>query len=319
MDLSGVSVLSGESSSRRGFRVSRSEYKAIAERMKTIQEQQMRIVRNMRSIKYKVAVISTKGGVGKSFVTTSLAAALASRGKRVGVFDADIAGPSVHKMLGLQTGMGMLSLPDGSIKPLEVPPGVKVASIGLLIPMDEVPLIWRGAIKTSAIREMLAYVEWGELDYLLIDLPPGTGDEVLTITQIIPNISGFIVVTIPSEVAKSVVKKAVSFAKRINAPVIGIIENMSYFRCPDGSVNYIFGKGAAEEIASQYGIELLGKIPIDPRIREANDSGRIFFMENRDSEAAKAFLEIADRVIEIVEKIGPKPPAWGPTLEEEGG
>ncbi|GBF09667.1 MRP/NBP35 family protein [Aeropyrum pernix] len=299
----------------KGFRVSRSEYKAIAERMKTIQEQQMKIVRNMRRIKYKIAVISTKGGVGKSFVTASLAAALAAEGRRVGVFDADISGPSVHKMLGLQTGMGMPSQLDGTVKPVEVPPGIKVASIGLLLPMDEVPLIWRGAIKTSAIRELLAYVDWGELDYLLIDLPPGTGDEVLTITQIIPNITGFLVVTIPSEIAKSVVKKAVSFAKRIEAPVIGIVENMSYFRCSDGSIHYIFGRGAAEEIASQYGIELLGKIPIDPAIRESNDKGKIFFLENPESEASKEFLKIARRTIEIVEKLGPKPPAWGPQME----
>jgi ATP-binding protein involved in chromosome partitioning len=300
-----------------GFRLSRSEYKAIAQRMKAVQEQQMRIVRNMSRIKYKVAVISSKGGVGKSFVTASLAAAVALSGKKVGVFDADIHGPSIHKMLGLPTGLGLRAKMDGTVEPAEVPPGLKVVSVGLLLPMDEIPLIWRGSIKTSAIRELLAYVNWGDLDYLFIDLPPGTGDEVLTITQLIPKLTGFIIVTIPSEVAKSVVKKAVSFAKRVEAPVIGIVENMSYYRCPDGTIQYIFGKGAAEEIADQYGIPMLGKIPIDPRIREANDRGKIFFLEYPDSEAAKAFREIAEKVIKIVEEIGPKPPKWGPPMSQE--
>ncbi len=294
-----------------GFRLSRSEYKAIAERMRAVQEQQMRLVRNMAKIKYKIAIISGKGGVGKSFVTANLAAAMTMKGKRVGVFDADIHGPSIHKMLGLPTGMGLNASPDGTMKPATLPLGLKVVSVGLLLPSDEVPLIWRGAIKTGAIRELLAYVDWGELDYLFIDLPPGTGDEVLTITQLIPKLTGFIVVTIPSEVSKSVVMKSVSFAKKIEAPVIGIVENMSYYRCGDGSIHYIFGRGAAEEIADRYGIPFLGKIPIDPRIRESNDKGKIFFVEHPDSEASRAFLGVAEKVMEIVEKIGPKPPERG--------
>ncbi len=286
------------------MRISKGEYKAIAERMKNIQQQQMKIVQKMRRIKYKIAIMSNKGGVGKSFVTATLAAALAVNGRRVGVLDADVHGPSIHKMLGLPTGLGMPAKPDGTILPVEVPPGIKVASLGLLLPEDETPLIWRGPIKTSALRELLAYVDWGEIDYLLIDLPPGTGDEQLTIAQLIPGLTGFVLVTIPSEVAKSVVMKGVAFARRMNVPVIGIIENMAYFKCPDDTIHYIFGKGAAEEIATQFNIEFLGRIPIDPRIREANDKGRIFFMEYPDSEASKAFLRIASRIIEIVEKEG---------------
>jgi len=285
----------------KGMRIKRGEYKAIAQRMKGVQRQQMLLVQRMSKIKYKIAVMSNKGGVGKSFVTASLAAALAVQGRKVGVLDADVHGPSIHKMLGLPTGFGMPAKADGTILPVEVPPGIKVASLGLLLPEDETPLIWRGPIKTSALRELLAYTEWGELDYLIIDLPPGTGDEQLTIAQIIPKMTGFILVTIPSEVAKSVVKKGVAFARRMNLPVLGIIENMAYFRCPDGSVHYIFGKGAAEEIAQQFDIPFLGKIPIDPRIREANDKGKIFFLEYPDSEASKEFLKIADKVIQIVE------------------
>jgi len=288
----------------KGMRIKRGEYKAVAQRMKGVQRQQMLLVQRMRKIRYKIAVMSNKGGVGKSFVTASLAAALAVKGRRVGVLDADVHGPSIHKMLGLPTGFGMPAKADGTILPVEVPPGIKVASLGLLLPEDETPLIWRGPIKTSALRELLAYTEWGELDYLVIDLPPGTGDEQLTIAQIIPNMTGFILVTIPSEVAKSVVKKGVAFARRMNLPVIGIIENMAYFKCPDGSIHYIFGKGAAEEIAEQFNIPFLGKIPIDPRIREANDKGKIFFLEYPDSEASKEFLRIADKVIQLVEGEG---------------
>ncbi len=281
-----------------------SSYKEVAQRMKLIQEQQKKVVENMKKIKYKIAVLSSKGGVGKSFVTVSLAAALAVKGRKVGVFDADVHGPSVHKMLGLPTGLGLPARADGTIEPIEVPPGLKVVSVGLLLPTDETPVIWRGPLKTSAIRELLAFVDWGGIDYLLIDLPPGTGDEQLTIAQLIPQLTGVILVTIPSEVSKSVVLKAAAFARKLNVPIIGIVENMTYFECPDGSKHYIFGKGAAKEIAEQFNIPYLGEIPIDPRIREANDAGKIFFLEYPDSKASKAFLSIAEKVMEIVEKQG---------------
>lgn len=286
-----------------GIRISKSEYKATAQRMKAIQEQQKRIVQKMTKIKYKIAIMSNKGGVGKSLVTASLAAALALSGRRVGVLDADVHGPSIHKLFGLPTGLGMPAKPDGTIMPVEVPPGVKIASLGLLLPEDETPLIWRGPIKTSALRELLAYTDWGDIDYLLIDLPPGTGDEQLTIAQLIPKLTGVILVTIPSELSKAIVLKGLAFAKRLNVPVLGIIENMSYFKCPDGSIHYIFGKGAAEEIAKKYNIPFLGSIPIDPRIREANDKGKVFFVEYPDAEASKTFMKIAEKVIEIVEGI----------------
>ena len=256
---------------------------------------------NMMKIKYKIVVMSGKGGVGKSLVTSSLASALALQGRSVGVLDADFHGPSIHKMFGIPTGYGMLAKMDGTIDPVTAPPGVKIASLGLLVPRDDVALIWRGPIKASAIRELLAYVNWGPLDYLLVDLPPGTGDEPLTIVQSIPKLSGLILVTIPSDVSKSVVKKAVAFANKMKTPVIGIIENMSYYRCPHGDVIHIFGKGAAREIAEEYGIPFLGAIPIDPRVRECNDTGKVFILEHPDSEAAKAIREIASKVIDIVE------------------
>jgi len=286
----------GEASASTG-----TSYKEVAKRMKVIQEQQKRVVENMKKIRYKIAVLSSKGGVGKSFVTVTLAAALAVKGRSVGVFDSDVHGPSVHKMLGLPTGLGLPARPDGTIEPIEVPPGLKVVSVGLMLPTDETPVIWRGPLKTNAIRELLAYVDWGNLDYLLIDLPPGTGDEQLTIAQLIPQLTGVVLVTIPSDVSKVVVMKAAAFARRLNVPIIGIIENMSYFECPDGSKHYIFGRGAARDIAEQFSIPYLGEIPIDPRIREANDTGRIFFLAYPDSKAAKAFMSIAEEVVRIVE------------------
>ena len=272
------------------------DYKALAQRMKQIQEQQRKVVQNMSRIKHKLIVLSGKGGVGKSFVTASLAAALASKGYKVGVFDADIHGPSIPKMLGLKEGIGLYATEKG-IQPAVGALGIRVVSIGLLIPSEDTPVIWRGPMKTGAIRQLLAEVDWGELDILLIDLPPGTGDEQLTIAQIIPGLSGSVIVTIPSEVSKVVVKKAIAFTNRLNIPVIGIVENMTYFECPDGTRHYIFGKGAAEELAREFKINYLGGVPIDPRIREANDTGKVFFLEYPESPASKAFLDIADKVV----------------------
>ncbi len=270
------------------------------EAIKRAIEQQKMIAEKMKNIKYKIVVLSGKGGVGKSFVTASLAMALAMKGRRVAVFDADIHGPSIPKMLGVH-GKRMYALPDGRLLPVDGPLGVKVVSIDFLLESEEQAVIWRGPLKTAAIRELLAFTEWGELDYLLVDLPPGTGDEQLTIAQLIPGLTGSIIVTIPSDVSRIVVKKAVTFARRLNIPVIGIIENMAYFECPDGSIHYIFGKGAGRKIAEEMGVPFLGEIPIDPRISKANDEGKPFFVEYPDSKAAKAFLEIAEKVIRTVE------------------
>ena len=279
-------------------------YREIAERMKKVQEEQRLVVQRMRQIPYKVAILSSKGGVGKSFVTASLAMALATMGKSVGVFDADFHGPSMPLMLGLSNVRGLMAREDGSIIPAVNVYGVRLVSVGLMLPSEDAPVIWRGSLKTTAIRQLLAYTDWGGIQYLLIDLPPGTGDEQLTIAQTIPGLTGFLLVTMPSEVSKIVVKKAASFAQKLNVPIIGIIENMSYFRCPDGSIQFIFGKGAAEEIARQYQIPFLGQVPIDPRIREATDEGAPFFLEYPDSEASKAFLEIARKFVELVESKG---------------
>ena len=276
------------------------EVRARIEAFKKIREQEKMIEENMKKIKYKIAVLSGKGGVGKSFVTASLAFALSYLGKRVGVLDADIYGPSIPKMMGVE-GQPVLATGEGRLIPVTAPLGVKVLSIGLMLPGEDVPVIWRGAMTTSAIREMLAYADWGELDYLLIDLPPGTGDEQLTIVQLIKDMTGAIIVTIPSDVSRVVVAKAINFCRKLNLRILGIVENMSYFVCPDGSKHYIFGEGAGRRIAERYNVRFLGEIPIDPRISRANDRGEPFFVKYPDSPASKAMIELARKVIELVE------------------
>nr|WP_048816708.1 Mrp/NBP35 family ATP-binding protein [Caldisphaera lagunensis] len=282
------------------------DYKEQAQRMRALQDEQRKVVEKMKKIPYKIAILSSKGGVGKSFVTSNLAIALSSLGKNVAVLDADFHGPSIPKMLGIELSKGLLARDDGSIIPAVSRHGVKVVSVGLMLPTEDTPVIWRGSIKTTAIRQLLAYTDWEGIEYLLIDLPPGTGDEQLTIAQIIPNLTGFLMVTIPSEISKYVVKKAANFAQKINVPILGIIENMSYFKCDDGKIYYIFGKGAAEEISKEYNITFLGKIPIDPKIRESNDNGIAFFIDYPELEASKIFMDISKKFLEVLEKANKK-------------
>ncbi|MFP3295243.1 MAG: Mrp/NBP35 family ATP-binding protein [Caldisphaera sp.] len=277
------------------------DYKEQAQRMKAMQDEQKKVVEKMKKIPYKIAILSSKGGVGKSFVTSNLAIALSSLGKNVAILDADFHGPSIPKMLGVNLSKGLLAKDDGSIIPAVSKHGVKVISVGLMLPQEDTPVIWRGSLKTTAIRQLLAYTDWEGIEYLLIDLPPGTGDEQLTIAQTIPHLTGFLLVTIPSEISKYVVKKAANFAQKLNVPIIGIVENMSYFKCDDGKTYYIFGKGAAEEISNEYNIPFLGKIPIDPKIRESNDNGIAFFIDYPDLEASKMFMDISKKFIDIIE------------------
>ena len=250
----------------------------------------------MSKVKHKIAVISGKGGVGKSLVTVNLAMAFAIQGhvNKVGVLDADIHGPCVPKMLGMK-GQRLPVGPPGAF-PAIGPMGIKVVSMDFLLP-DESPVIWRGPLKMGVIRQFLTDIVWGDLDFLFIDLPPGTGDEPLSVIQLLPELDGVIIVTIPSEVSRDVVKKAVTFARTVGAPVIGIIENMSGFTCPkcDAEIS-IFGVGGGEKIAEEMKILLLGKIPIDPRISEDSDKGMPFIVGHMDTPAAKAFKDIVKKV-----------------------
>jgi len=258
-------------------------------------DQQQTLRLRMSKIRHKIAIISGKGGVGKSTVTVNLAAVFAKTGHSVGVLDADIHGPSVPKLLGL-TGQQMKVGPPGAF-PVPGPLGMKVVSIDFFLPEENTPTIWRGPLKMRAIRQFLTDIVWGDLDVLFIDLPPGTGDEALSIAQLLPEIDGVIIVTMPSDLSRVVVKKAITFAERMGLPIIGIIENMSGFICPScGDKIEIFQAGGGKKMAEETGIPFLGEIPIDPKVGVATDKGVPFVIENPDSPATIAFLDIVEKV-----------------------
>ncbi len=260
-------------------------------------EQQQGLRDRMKKIKHKVAVISGKGGVGKSTVTVNLAAAFAKRGheNKIGILDADIHGPSVPRLLGL-AGQQVKIGPPGAF-PVKGPLGMKVVSMDFFLPGEQIPTIWRGPLKMRAIRQLLADIVWGELDVLFIDLPPGTGDEPLSIAQLLPEIDGVIIVTMPSELSRAVVEKAITFAQRLGMPIIGIIENMSGFICPHcGKKTDIFQSGGGKKMAEETALPLLGSIPIDPEVGKDSDEGKPFTIEHPDSPASKAFMEIVKKV-----------------------
>jgi ATP-binding protein involved in chromosome partitioning len=270
-------------------------------------EQEQKLKLKLSKIKHKIAIISGKGGVGKSTVTANLAMAFAMQGHKdkVGVLDADIHGPCIPKMLGLK-GQTLRGGPGGMTFPVTGKLGIKVASMDFFLPNDEAPVIWRGPLKMKAIQQFLSDVTWGELDYLFIDLPPGTGDESLSVIQLIPDMDGVVIVTMPSEVSESVVKKSVSFAKQVGVPVIGIIENMSGFVCPEcGAKIDVFKAGGGKRIADGMSIPYLGSIPLDPKICNDSDGGLSFIVENKTSPATKVFLEIVEKIDQFLENRDP--------------
>ncbi|HUW48285.1 MAG TPA: Mrp/NBP35 family ATP-binding protein [Patescibacteria group bacterium] len=265
------------------------------------EEQRLRV--RMSKIKRKIAVISGKGGVGKSTVTVNLAMAFAMHGytNNVGILDADITGPCVPKMLGLH-GQKLQVGPPG-IFPALGPMGIKVVSMDFLLPSEESPVIWRGPLKMRAISQFLSDIVWGELEFLFIDLPPGTGDEPLSIMQLIPEMDGVVIVTMASEVSQIVVKKAVTFSKQLGIPVIGVIENMSGFVCPKCGMDIdIFKIGGGKKIAEDLSVPFLGRIPIDPEICRDSDNGVPFITEHADSPATKAFKGIVKKIERFLER-----------------
>jgi ATP-binding protein involved in chromosome partitioning len=270
---------------------------------KRILEERKLLRNRMKKIKHKIAVISGKGGVGKTVTAVNLAMAFAKRGHAysVGILDADIHGPCVPKMLGME-GQRLTVGPIGAF-PAVGPLGVKVVSMEFLLGSKEIPVIWRGPLKMIAIRQFLSEIAWGELDYLLIDLPPGTGDEPLSVMQLLPEMDGVIIVTIPSEVSQIVVGKAITFSRQLKVPVIGIIENMSGFVCPKCGVETdIFKTGGGQKISEELGVPFLGRIPLDQRICEDSDKGIPFILKHPDSPAAKAFMEIVEKIEAYIKK-----------------
>ena len=267
-------------------------------------EQDQKLKLKLSKIKHKIAIISGKGGVGKSTVTANLAMAFAMNGHKneVGVLDADIHGPCIPKMLGLK-GQTLKGGPGGMLFPVVGKLGIKVVSMDFLLPNDEAPVIWRGPLKMRAIQQFISDVTWGNLDYLFIDLPPGTGDEPLSVAQLIPDLDGVVIVTMPSEVSQAVVRKAVTFARQIHVPIIGIVENMSGFVCPDcGAKINIFRSGGGKAIANDLSVTYLGSIPIDPNICNDSDNGLPFIAENKNSPATKAFTEIVEKIEQFLKQ-----------------
>ena len=241
--------------------------------------QSFRVDQNAYSnIKHVIGVVSGKGGVGKSLVTASLANALAKTGASVGILDADITGPSIPKMYGL-TGPAD-ALDENQILPELTANGIKVMSLNLIMPDPEQAVVWRGPIIAGVVKQFWTDVVWGELDYLLVDMPPGTGDVPLTVFQSLP-VDGIFIVTSPQDLVRMIVAKAVNMAKLMNIPVLGVIENYSYLKCPDcGRRIDVFGKSRVEEVAKETGIPLAGQIPIDPEYAQMSDEGRFADVDN---------------------------------------
>lgn len=251
-------------------------------------------------IKHKIVIISGKGGVGKSTVAANLAYSFAQKAEvRVGLLDVDIHGPNIPKMLGLEE--KRLNMVGERIQPVSLLPNLLVVSMAFLLPDADSPVIWRGPLKMKAIRQFLEDTDWGRLDYLVIDLPPGTGDEPLSIGQLIRGIDGAIVVTTPQEVSLLDSRKAVNFARKLGMPIMGILENMSSLVCPHcGKRIDLFKVGGGERAALELGVPFLGRIPIEPKIVESGDSGQPFVELYEDSEAAKAFAEVVKRCEDFI-------------------
>jgi Mrp family chromosome partitioning ATPase len=275
------------------------------------------LARRMCQIRHKILILSGKGGVGKSTVAVNLASSLANAGKRVGLLDVDIHGPSIPGLLGL--GPSAIQGRNDAMRPVAYSERLKVMSIGFLLPEPDAAVIWRGPLKMSVIKQFLKDVDWGELDYLIIDSPPGTGDEPLSVCQLIPDADGAIIVTTPQEVALADVRKSIDFCRTVAMPILGVIENMSGFVCPKcGEVTAIFKSGGGEQMALELGVPFLGSIPIDARVVQASDSGRPCVSEFEGIGASAAFQRAIGPILEFDREVqGVEPERAEPSGAEE--
>jgi ATP-binding protein involved in chromosome partitioning len=251
-------------------------------------------------VKHVIIVLSGKGGVGKSTVSVNLASALAAHGRQVGLLDLDIHGPSIPKMLGIEN--QQLAVHEKTMEPVHVTGKLAVMSMAFLLPDTSSPVIWRGPMKMAVIQQFLSDVNWGALDYLIVDLPPGTGDEALSIAQLAPNVQGAVIVTTPQDVAVLDAVKAVKFIERLDLPVIGIIENMSGMVCPHCNQTIdLFGKGGGKKAAEDLGVPYLGSIPLDPAMVKAGDEGRPYVLRHADTPTWKAVDTVMENLVKRVE------------------
>jgi len=272
-------------------------------KQEAMDERMVRIKNNMAKIKHKIVVISGKGGVGKTTVSVNLAMSLASVGLRVGILDVDITGPNVNKMLGISPEIRPRVDPDAKkFYPVNGPLNTKVVSMAFLLQDSDTPVIWRGPMKMGAVRQFLGDAHWGELDYLICDLPPGTSDETLDILQLIPD-ENVVVVSTPQEVAIMDARKTISMAKTMERHVLGIIENMSGFKCPhcDEYID-LYPPGGAEKASKDFNVQFLGKIPFEVEVGQQGYQGLPFVLKYPDRESTKAFKAVVAKIREELEK-----------------
>jgi ATP-binding protein involved in chromosome partitioning len=258
-----------------------------------------KIIVNLRRIKHKIMIMSGKGGVGKSTVAANLAIGLTLRGYRMGLLDCDIHGPTIPTIFGLESMRPDVN--EEGILPIQVLPNLSLMSIGFLLENKDSPIIWRGPLKMGIIEQFLEDVIWGELDFLIIDLPPGTGDEPLSLAQLIPNLDGSVIVTTPQDVALISVRKSIGFSKKLNVPIIGIVDNMHGLICPhcDKPIE-VFGNGGVEKASKDFNIPILARLPIEPKVAEMEDKGTIIReLLEHSTEWQKNF----EYVVSAVEKI----------------
>lgn len=280
---------------------------------------QEKLTRRLSRIKHKILILSGKGGVGKSTVAVNLAVALAAAGKKVGILDVDIHGPSVPKMLGIEN----MTLQGGgdSINPLEVGDNLRVMSIGFLLRSADDAVIWRGPMKMGVIKQFLSDVEWGDLDYLVIDSPPGTGDEPLSVAQLVPDADGAVIVTTPQNIALIDVRKCITFCRQLSLPVLGVVENMSGFVCPHcGERTDLFKSGGGREMADDMKVPFLGAVPFDPAVVHAADLGEPYVLKHPESETGKIFAALAAPLLSLKKReVASSPSASGSGTPRTGG
>jgi len=271
-------------------------------------QQNNAITRSLGKIKNKILVMSGKGGVGKSTVSVNLALSLANRGHKVGLMDVDIHGPDVVRMLNLKGGLKPPASPNDLVAPLQYDDNLKVVSLEYMLKDRDEAIIWRGPLKIQAIRQFVSDMDWGELDYLVIDAPPGTGDEPLSVAQTITGVKA-VVVTTPQEVALADVRKSINFCKTVSMEIVGVVENMSGFVCPNCNETVdIFKSGGGEAVAREFDLPFLGRVPMDPKVVIAGDDGAPYLSTNVDSPAAVAFGGVVAAVENRLPAVAVAPP-----------
>ena len=259
-----------------------------------------RIMQRLCDIRHKIVVLSGKGGVGKSTVAVNLAVALA-RNRRVGLMDVDIHGPNVPKMLGIEG--QTVGVHGNSIIPFHWGDNLRVMSIAFLLQQQDSAVIWRGPLKMIAIRQFITDVEWGKLDWLIVDAPPGTGDEPLSVLQLIEDLDGCVIVTTPQEVALLDVAKCITFCRKVGRRILGLVENMTHMVCPHcGKEVELYPSGGVEEFAKRYGVEVLGRVPFEPQVAKLTDEGKPVVVGAPESATAAAFINLAEKTAALLEE-----------------